>query len=184
MLPPGHVAAGFLTAHAMVKVLRPDLTAAELQQFLLLGAFFGFAPDLDTFVAFAKVKSLTFEGGVKDSANHRKFVSHAPVLWLLAGLLVYGFADGEFAKLAGLLLWLASWSHFLLDTIQYGIMWLWPVRSEIYAMLDRGVSVPVLAHGFWGYWWGFLKSYSRKTSFYLELLIIAIAAVVLFANYI
>ena len=58
MLPTGHIAAGFLTAHALIKILKPDLDASQVNQLLAFGAFWGFAPDLDVFYSFARQKNL------------------------------------------------------------------------------------------------------------------------------
>jgi hypothetical protein len=180
MLPPGHIAAGYLVAESLLAVLQPEISSAERSQLLFMGAFWGFAPDLDTFIAFAKARSFTFKPNKADEVNHRKFSSHAPVIWLLAGLFVYGLSNSEYGELSGLLLWLCSWSHFFLDTIQYGIMWLWPWKRTIYAFRDKEYSLGINAEGFFNYWWSFVKAYSKQVSFYLEIFIIFIALVIYF----
>ena len=74
--------------------------------------FFSFAPDLDSFVSFAREKSFIVKNPKKN--NHRHFISHAPVLWMLAGMRIYFFSRSPYFKIFGLLVWLGSWSHFLL----------------------------------------------------------------------
>lgn len=178
MLPPGHVAAGYLTAQAFITIVKPDLNQTQLNQLLMWGALFGFIPDLDVLYSFIREKALTVR---HSENNHRKYYSHTPVLWLLAGVVVYFVAPGSYGKMLGLLLWLASWSHFLLDSIQYGIMWLWPFSNRIYALKDREVEVKgsFTAPGFWGYWLTFMKFYTRQISFYIEIFIILIALIVI-----
>ncbi len=175
MLPPGHIAAGFLTAKVLLNIVHPSLTADQQTQLLWWGMFFGFAPDLDTFVAFAKAKAFVFIN--KDETNHRKYYSHAPVLWLIAGLIVVAVAPNTYWRYVGLLLWLGSWSHFLLDTVQYGIMWLWPLSTKIYAFSDTEKKLNVVGIKFLDFWWSFVKLYSKTVSFYLEILIIIVSLI-------
>lgn len=173
MLPPGHVAAGYLTAFVLTRGLYQNLDPSQINQLLTLGAFFGFVPDLDMFWAFLKARGFTFE---RQAVNHRTFLSHAPVLWLTAGLLWFWLADSQAAEAAGLLLWLASWSHFLLDTVEYGIMWLWPFSKAVVALRDRELNFEAQRPGFFGYWLGFLRWYvTTRLTFWLELLVVASA---------
>lgn len=179
MLPPGHIAAGYLTGYALLNIVKPDLPVDQLQQLLWWGTFFGFAPDFDNFIAFAKVKSWWYRRNV-DNGIHRKFYSHVPVLWLVAGLLVYIFSGDVYWKTVGLMLWLGSWSHFILDSIEYGVMWLWPFNSEVWALKDRGIKREISANGFLQYWWSFLKYYTSRWTFYCEIFIILITFIIYF----
>ena len=170
MLPPGHIAAGFLTAKVLLEVTHPALSQAQQNQLLLWGMLFGFAPDLDFFYAFFKTKSLLIVG--EKDVTHRKFWSHAPILWLIAGLLIYFLSGSEYWKLVGLLVWLGSWSHFALDSIEYGIMWLWPLDKKVYAFKNREVRLVIPEKNVFKHSWQFLKIYSTTVTFYLELIII------------
>lgn len=178
MLPTGHIAAGYLTGYALLKFSHPAVSIQQQTQLLWWAVFFGFAPDLDVFVYFALNKTLLVSGEAKK--NHRLYISHAPMLWLLAGLAIYFFASSIYLKNIGLLLWLGSWSHFLLDSVEYGIMWLWPFSAKIYAFKNRDVKVPVKEKTFFKHSAEFLKIYSKRLSFYLEVLIILLALIVYF----
>jgi membrane-bound metal-dependent hydrolase YbcI (DUF457 family) len=171
MLPPGHVAGGFFTAAALLKIAKPDLPPEQLHQLLYWGMFFGFAPDLDNFAAFAKIHSWWYKKGV-DNTIHRKFYSHIPVLWLIAGLLIYFLAAGTYIKYIGLLLWLGSWSHFILDSIDFGVMWLWPFNKEVWALRNRGIHKDIEAGSFISYWGNFLKVYVTRWTFYIEIVLL------------
>ncbi len=176
MLPAGHVAGGYLSAYALLKITKLDLDIAQFHQLLYIGAFFGFTPDLDVFVAFAKVRGFTFSDHEK--TNHRNFFTHAPILWLAIGLLVYSASQTVFVSYTGLLIWLGAWSHFLLDSLQSGIMWLWPFSSYHYTFKDREIQIPpVQKKGFFLYWLSFLRFYKNKLSltYYSEIIIILIA---------
>lgn len=177
MLPPGHIAAGFLTAKALLKISHTQFPPSQTAQLLWWGAFFAFAPDLDSFVAFAKIKSFWFKQG-SESVNHRKFYSHIPILWLLAGLLVYFFAATPYYKFVGLLLWLGSWAHFLLDSLDMpGIMWLWPFNKELWALKNRGVLPIIKGKNFFDYWINFIKFYIGSWTFYAEIIILITAII-------
>lgn len=177
MLPPGHIAAGYLTARALIYFTQPAISQSQQSQLLWWGIFLGFAPDLDSFVSFAKERAWF----VKNRANnHRKFITHAPILWLIAGLVVYFFSPDAYWKTVGLLIWLASWSHFLLDSIEYGIMWLWPFSNKIYAFRNRERDFKLTENSFFGYWWHFVKSYIQTLTFYCEIIILLITLIIYF----
>lgn len=176
MLPPGHVAAGYLVANLVIKLSGFKPGSLEANHLVLWGMFFSFAPDLDTFYSFAKEKAFTVRN--PEAHNHRKYWSHAPLLWLLAGLVIYLLGTSEYVKCFGLLVWACSWSHFLLDSIEYGIMWFWPFSKKIFAF--RKVELMKISEpDFLSYWLKFLKIYRKYITFYLEILVI-ISAIIYF----
>ncbi len=142
--------------------------------------FFGAAPDLDLIYNFLKLKSYRIAG--KGAPSHRKYLSHAPILWLIAGLTVYFLAQDDYYRTFGLLIWLGSWTHFVLDSIDYGIMWLWPFSTKFYSLRNRQADVEIGGSSFIGYLWSFAKIYSKALTFYLEIIII-ISALIIFMRY-
>lgn len=181
MLPTGHVAAGYLTTLGLIKVLKPELAPAQIDQLLILGAFVGFAPDLDKFWFFFKNKNLLVSPeGVKK--YHRSYFTHAPVVWLVAGLAIYFFSTSAYGKLLGLTFWLSGWSHFILDSIEYGVIWLWPLSDKLYALKDAGKKTFIIEdRNFFRHSLKFLYFYATKSiSFYLEVLIIITSLIVFF----
>ena len=175
MLPTGHVAAGYLTAKALLHFSHQQFTPSQQIELAWWGMFFGFAPDLDVFYYFFKNKTLLVAGQPSDGKSHRKFITHAPVLWAIPGLIVYFFATSPFVRYIGLLFWLGSWSHFILDTVEYGIMWLWPLSDRVYAIKGREEKGFITEQNFFKHSIQFLKFYSTKLSFYLEVAIILVA---------
>lgn len=178
MLPTGHIAAGYLTAYELLQHTHFQFTPQQKNQLLLWGMFFGFAPDIDVFYVFLKTKSLLVSGDT--DVVHRKFFWHAPIVWLSAGLLIYFIAPSGYTKFLGLLLWLCSWSHFLLDSIEYGIMWLWPFNHKVYALKNRESRFVITEKNWIKHSWQFLKLYSRRISFYLEMIVILTALIIYF----
>lgn len=182
MLPPGHIAAGFLTAYTLLKVTNPAFSEEQITQLYLIGMFTAFAPDLDFFYAFFRVRSFTIQN---NSINHRLFFTHAPVVWLVAGLLVYFLSPTEFLQFTGLLIWLGAWSHFALDSIQHGVMWLWPLSKKRFAlrragMAHKGITEP----NFFKFWLKFLTTYPKELpyTFISEVFIIIIFLLVFFST--
>ncbi len=179
MLPPGHIAGGYLTAVVVLKVLKPELSPSELNTLLFAGAFIGFAPDLDTFVVFWKERAAR----LSSKTHHRRYVSHVPLVWLIAGLGVFFLAQSQQIKMLGLLIWLCSWSHFVLDSLQYGIAWLWPFSKELYALRDVECELAVeRRQPFFKYWISFVKEYWKvfRLTSVTEICIISLAVVVFF----
>ncbi len=179
MLPPGHIAAGYLTAYGLLKVLKPDLAPTEIHQLYLWGMFWGFVPDLDTFYYFFRNGNWLVAGTEGLKKNHRQYYSHAPILWLIAGLLVYFLVTSVYLKIVGLLIWLGAWSHFLLDSVEYGIMWLWPFSKKLYALKNREVKIVIEEKNFFKHCFLFIKLYAKRLSFWLVLLIIFCALIIL-----
>jgi hypothetical protein len=165
----------------MLALTHPALSAIEQQQLLWWGMFFGFAPDLDMFWVFIKTKRFV----ASDKTNHRQFFSHAPVLWLLGGLAVFLFGlmqQDLFFEYLGVAVWLGSWSHFVFDSVQHGVMWLWPWGREPLALFDRGVKDDIPLQAFLSYWVKSVKFYVTRfvISFVLELTVIFAALLVYF----
>ena len=181
MLPPGHIAAGYLTAKVLTSSLQYNLTASQINELSLIGAIIGFIPDLDFFFAFAKIKAFRIDNG---AVNHRKLFPHAPILWLITGLIIFFATSSDFGKALGLVVWLSSWSHFILDS-EWGIMWLWPATKRFFPFSQAYYSRKYqFKHkeekSFWKYWFNLaVKEYSSISGL-IEMVIILIALMVLF----
>jgi hypothetical protein len=174
MLPPGHIAAGYLTAEIVLRTFNFDFDTNQIQNLLIWGAVFGFIPDLDFFLAFAKQGKMRIDN---DVANHRKFISHAPLLWLAVGVVIFVFAPTDFVKVLAVLLWLCTWSHFILDA-EWGIMWLWPFSkklypfsTEFYTRKYQSKRTPTDLR-FWHYWLSIIKEYFLRPQGLIEIVII------------
>lgn len=173
MLPPGHMAGGYLLAK-LVALSNTNLANATFFGFT---ALFAFIPDLDTFVSFSKSKSLTIHEGV----NHRLYFTHAPLLYLaifiIWVILFPGSSQVAYAFILG------TWSHFLLDTLsEAGIMWLYPFTNKSISFKADKNFLPEGSQ-FLSHWIDFLKKYSKVFSFKLEVFIIALSLVVLFTTH-
>ncbi len=190
MLPPGHIAGGYLTAEFLLRTFHFNISNHQRHLLEFVGIFFGFAPDLDFFLAFYKARQLKID---HRKANHRKYFTHAPVLWMIAGIIIYLSAATDFYRALGLIVWLSSWSHFILDS-EWGIMWAWPFSKRLYpfskmyyqnkysaAVADQ--TEEEMQQGFWKYWKNVVFSFYSKPSGWIEILIIIIAIYVATTSY-
>lgn len=176
MLPPGHIAGGYLVGTLIQSVIHRFFPGVETPNLPLLGVIFGTIPDFDYFYTFFKY-SFTPDS---EGSNHRNYPSHVPWIWLLISVIFcYFFPERIFTWL---MLWLGSWTHFMLDSLQFGIMWAWPLSEKRFA-LRSFTKRPAKSHtGFFSYWWNFLSHYPRELTFTFtsEALLIVIALFVYF----
>jgi membrane-bound metal-dependent hydrolase YbcI (DUF457 family) len=140
---------------------------------IFIGLFFGFAPDLDLFYGFAKYKTWIAS---EDKFQHRTFLSHAPILWLVLAAIVYLIAPDPFWKEVGLLILVGSWTHFLLDSVESGIMWLWPFRTTRYALIPNEKKYITSEKRFFPFWINFVRWYAATfVTYKLEVSLILFA---------
>ena len=177
MLPPGHIAAGYLVTKIFLGLAKPELNTTQTDQLLLWGMFFAFAPDLDMFYAFWKEKSFRHTG---KNFSHRQFVAHIPLVWLIAGIGINFLSQNEFIRYFGLIMWLGSWSHFILDCGTFGIRWFYPFSKKFYALKSPGVSEVNNNKGFFSHWYHLVQMYRKKDklTFYTEIILICAALAV------
>lgn len=168
----GHIAAGYLVSVATVSSfnLGSSLTPSQISGLLIFGTIISVAPDLDLILFFKKNKSVKLQAGT----SHRTYLSHSPLIWLAAALSVYLLGPSPLIKSAGLLIWSCSWTHFVLDYIDYGIMWFWPFSDKKYHLFTpvdersvfTGDETPAEYYRKF-----FFRIYSKTWTFYLEIAI-------------
>ncbi len=182
MLPPGHIAAGYLVGELVVHTLGINLPQQQKVQLVLWATFFGFAPDLDMFYAFFKERAFVIN---KEKIDHRTYITHRPLSWLLLGLIIWVFAPSHNWQLVGMLAWFGGWSHMVLDSIQYGVPWLWPLNTKLYAMCDTGKKLRNPNTHFWKYWFEFVRLYTQHffLTLVLEAVVIFTALVVFYSTH-
>lgn len=177
MLPPGHVAAGFLVASTITHFFGVNLTKEQVNILLAVGAFSGFAPDLDMFYAFYKIGRFIQP---VEKVNHRLFITHTPIFWLVLGSVLMLWMGGDFGIATGLVVSFGGLSHLFFDSIQYGVMWLWPFNRTQYALLPVSSSPTAKDGTFMSFWLFFLRAYTKvlRPTFFVELFLLAVSVVV------
>lgn len=108
----------------------------------ILGSFlnsFGFGLNLVLFSLLAVV--IDFD--IFHSKDHRsKSVTHFPLFWLALTPIFSLFLSPIYL--------LAILSHFILDSIDYGVNWLWPFKNKLYGLFLNGfketTDVPLMKY--------------------------------------
>jgi membrane-bound metal-dependent hydrolase YbcI (DUF457 family) len=179
MLPLGHAAAGFLTTYGVVHAASAPFTPAETNMLLIAGAALGVIPDIDLIPFFFSHRSMRLQ----KNDTHRKYLTHAPFVWLILGLILAYTASNPFFRVLGLLVWFAPWSHFLGDSIEYGVRWLWPFSLRYWAFFSRPEHGLVDDKKLLSHYWRFIRVYcTRSKTFPLELAVILSALGVFLIN--
>ncbi|MFA6315079.1 MAG: metal-dependent hydrolase [Candidatus Paceibacterota bacterium] len=178
MVLPGHIAGGYLITKALFSIAPPSLSPEEISILLFLGTISGEIPDIDLIFSLStkyfKSKFLKFD--------HREHITHAPIFWftLCLFMLFVGYvSDSTFVVWASVAIFLGTMSHFLLDSIEYGIRWLWPFTKRRYALIANPNAnrprEPVTVF----YYLNYIKTeYIVRFSFYAEIAITIIAIIV------
>lgn len=174
MLTLGHLAGGYIAAYIVLSMINPSLSASETNILLLIGAFVGAMPDLDAFVFFYKTKKANYK-----EKSHRYYVTHAPIVWILIGLSVFLLSDDEIFKIVGLILLFGSLSHFILDSMGRGIMWIWPFSKDMYRIGKMPKQNFSYKKGAVEYFLKFVpRIYFKSPTFYLEIFVVIVAILI------
>ena len=160
MLPFGHIAAGYLVADIFFHFVKTNFSPVQIDWLVGLCTFAGFAPDLDMFYGFWKERGFHQTG---EQGNHRQYITHTPLPWLALAACVAVFGQTDFWHFAGLMIWFGSWTHFLLDSTDVGVRWLYPFSQRFFALKNPGRPEPNTAQGFFPHWANLLKQYWRRT---------------------
>lgn len=184
MILPGHIGAGYLIGYAVLEAARSyvavsggPITTAQVKAILIIAAALGSAPDVDGLLHLLRNRTVSPDGLIA----HRSYPTHAPLPWLVLGLSVWivgRIVSSPFTCVSGLLIWLCPWSHLALDSLEGGVVWLWPFSDRRYAVLDDWEGRPGARN-----WRDLFKRYAAGTkTFWLELAVTVAAATVLLVS--
>ena len=181
MLWLGHIALGYLTSMLFLFLFGTDFSTNQANLTTLVVIVSALIPDLDAIYFYFKFKSLRYQKKV----SHRNWISHAPFLYLLIGLFFYFLFNGSVYSYIGLAFIFGSFSHFIADSIEYGVMWFYPFSGKKYSLKNA----PPDSFLFYRkdksslrYYWDLLtKVYMKGATFYVEIIAVVLALVLLFA---
>jgi hypothetical protein len=122
----------------------------------------------------------------KNKKTHREFITHAPLFWLIICLIIFGIGiliDSKFTEIIAILLLGGTFSHFIFDSIEYGIRWLDPFyKKQLSLFKTKIVEETVndegekLVMGSISYYWNNIKkSYLKSVTIYFEIAVVIIA---------
>lgn len=178
MVLPGHLAAGYLATQGVLHFLPGVFDPSQTLVLTIFGTLAGDLPDLDLVLYFFHKKI-----NPKITYDHRYYPSHTPLFWLVifANLLFYNLLFGNFFGIILAFLVLAgSLSHLIFDSIEYGVIWLWPFSDKRYKLFqkipsDNNTSKP---KSLFGLWWKFIKGpYLRTKTVWVEVILTILAFV-------
>ena len=189
MVLPGHLSAGYLITRAVLAQSAAIFSPTQILILYAIGILSGELPDVDliwfNWVHFwRKVRNPKYQKHTLDS--HRDYFSHAPLLWLvITGLIMaVGYlASSPFTEFTGLLILLGTWSHFALDSIEAGIMWLWPFSHRRFALHKVDEREQDFDHGVVSYYWTWIRyGYFKYWTAYIEIVLSVISLSVLISS--
>lgn len=161
-----------MATYALLALSHASFTPLETNILLTIGVLSGEGPDIDLIRFYFDHRSPTKSG---KAASHRDYFTHAPLVWLLASLAVVAagaLAGSAFTEFVGWTILAGSMSHFILDTIEFGIAWLWPFSKKRYFLKHLEKVELSQRPGTFGHYWEYIsKFYVRNVSFYAEVLI-------------
>jgi len=186
MVLPGHLAGGYLATTALFAFFHPDLSTNQINSLLIIGTLAGELPDID--LIFFNIKhrhDKSTKGNNEQAENHRDYVTHLPFFWLMISgliILIGNIINSTFTEYFGWIILISTWSHFLLDSIEYGIRWLAPITSKTYAIKTDvpPESITDRPGSLLQYFHYLIRTYWKTTTIWVEIFISIIALIVLF----
>ena len=95
---------------------------------LMLAALIGaMVPDLDM---------LWFHLVDNASVHHHRYWPHIPLIWAGIAVVCTGILWRTQWRVAGLMFFAAIFLHLMLDTVTGGILWLYPVSSTLFRLVE------------------------------------------------
>ncbi len=169
MILPGHLAAGYITTYSLLALVHPDLTLVQKDILLVWGTLCGDLPDIDIF--YSMVRKFSTKPMVLD--GHRKYITHAPIVWLILGLALYFVFTNPLYKYMGLLVWLGAWTHLLCDSVDHGVRWLWPFSEKRFSLIPPPEHEEPRSSSY--RWADLFRGYFTIATFYLEIFMVVLA---------
>ena len=180
MVLPGHLAGGYIVTTAILKFVPgiESFSNNEIALLYMIGILSGEIPDIDLLFFYLSKK---INNSKKNT--HREFYTHLPLFWLIIStlIIVFGYIfDSSFTILIAIILLGGTFSHFVFDSIEYGIRWLGPFSKKHFSLLEIKESFvhdkKDLQIGSIPYYWNYIKkSYIKNKTIYFEIIVVIIA---------
>jgi len=195
MVLPGHLAGGYLATTALLAIFHPTLSIGQTNSLLIIGTLAGDLPDIDLiFFNFAhrkyqkSVAQNTLKIDSKIINSHRNYITHIPFFWFLISLIIVitGLIfNSIFTEYLGWTILTGTWSHLILDSIEYGILWLAPFSKKNYAIRENTPqgNTPYRQGSLIQHFHFIITTYWKIYTFWIEILISIIALIVLFKSF-
>lgn len=179
MVLPGHLGGGFLIAKAILSFFHSTLSNTQSGVLIVIGTLAGELPDIDLIRYYFEQKKKH-----PQIEHHRLYITHAPLFWLFVCIVIscIGYLLSSIFIIAlGLLILFGTWAHFLLDSIDFGVMWLWPFSDKFYAIIKKNTEREnhTKKMGTIETWFTFITgAYLQTWSFWIEIFVTVLAVFV------
>ena len=195
MVLPGHLAGGYLAATVLLAIFHPDLSTNQINCLLIIGTLAGELPDIDLIffnLAHRKyqknITQNTLKSDYKIINSHRNYITHIPFFWLLISLaivIIGQIFNSIFTEYLGWTILVGTWSHLILDSIEYGILWLSPFSKKIYAIKENTLqgNTPHRQGSLIQHFHFVITTYWKIYTFWIEIAISIVALIVLFKSF-
>jgi len=146
----GHLPVGYFATRFLIKKLGLPLNKIWLG----IGIFAAIIPDLD-YIYWILSNS--------QAVTHRGLVTTKPFLYLILLLIfvtVYCFYKKSWLKMGIIIIFSNIFLHFLLDTVFYGIQWLYPLSDSyfgIYNVSGYGSGAGIQVADYFHHWYWYLE---------------------------
>lgn len=185
MVLPGHLAGGYIATTIVLSTISSSFTHNELFILYLIGILSGDFPDLD--LVFFYLGKKIFKS---NKETHRDFITHLPIFWMIFCALSFALGyinNSNFLMTLSTIILAGTFSHFLFDSIDYGIQWLKPFNSKRYCIFkinnfnkfeidqkNRNIQNGSIKF-YWNYIW---LVYIKQPTFYTEIFVTLIAIII------
>jgi hypothetical protein len=193
MVLPGHIAGGYLAARGLLAFFHPGFDILETNALLVVGMLAAELPDIDLIRFYFEHKADSSNrkndpNNKNNSDSHRDYITHAPFLWMVISLAIAatGYICGWiFISWIGWMVLSGTLSHFILDSLEHGVMWLWPSSSKRFVLKKDGPIDDVDArpgspahHARY-----IVQVYPKTLTFWFEIIITVLALLVFFKGF-
>ena len=185
MVLPGHLAGGYIATTALLAVFHPDFSIVQTNILLIIGTLAGELPDIDLLKLYVDNKPNDKKtNGKHTTDNHHSYITHAPFFWLIISLIIVacGFiAHSIFTQYIGWLIISGTWTHFIFDSIEFDVRWLWPFSNKYYSLIKREHTKNITARPgtFLNYIQFITQEYVKSITFWLEIIVTITALCIL-----
>ena len=142
-----HLPVGYSVTHAVIKKFKLKFS----WPWLSLGMFAAVLPD------FGIIYQL-FSGRLYES--HRYYITNLPVFYLTVFIIIVivnCFIHKRWLTYANYLIFANIFVHLLLDTVYYGIRWLWPFYPKLIAIYNTAGNGGFRVDNYFHHWYWYLE---------------------------
>lgn len=146
----GHIPVGYFVTRHLLKKMRLPISKLWLGLGIVAAVF----PDLDYIYWF-------FSNSQSDT--HRGYITSYPLFYLAIlsfTLIIYGCYRRTWLKFGMIIVSINILSHFILDTVFYGIKWLYPLSDRYFGLYNVGgwgSGVGIQVDNYFHHWYWYLE---------------------------